>query len=438
MNGIMKAMEKSFIPFAQKLSTNKVLQSISNGLMSLMAIMMVGAFASILNGLPIDAYQEFLASTKLAALLNTIINVTTNMLAVYASYSIANAYVHREGKDGSVAGFISLLSFFLVTPMTVTGEGWAAVTNLPLDWLGAKGLFAAMIIAIVTAKIFVFILNKNLVIKMPDGVPEFVSKSFVAIIPGILIVCLFAAIAYAVQFTSFENVHQIIYSMIQKPLQGIGNTIWVAMLIYVLTGLCWFFGIHGIAVVAVILPIQMAADAENMAALAKGIANSDLPNIITFNWTSAVATCGGAGATIGLVIWMAFRAKSKQYRTLGKMAIVPSFFNINEPVVFGVPCVLNPILVIPFLFTPVLLVGIAYMLVIAGILPKSNGVGAPVGTPIILQGLFNGGWRLALYQFASIFISLGIYYPFFKILDKKAIETEKLAESSNSLESTGK
>ncbi len=430
MSGIMKTMEKSFIPVAHKLSSNKVLQSISNGLMSLMAIMMVGAFASILKGLPIDAYQGFLVSSKLSALFNTIINVTTNMLAVYASYSIANAYVHREGKDGSLAGFISLLSFFLVTPMNITGEGWAAVTNLPLDWLGAKGLFAAMIIAIVTAKVYVFILNKNIIIKMPEGVPEFVSKSFVAIIPGIIIVCIFALIAYTVQFTGFGNVHQIIYTLIQKPLQGIGNTVWVAMLIYVLTGLCWFFGIHGIAVVGVILPIQMAADAENMAALAKGVANANLPNIITFNWTSAVATCGGAGATLGLVIWLAFRAKSKQYSTLGKMAIIPSLFNINEPVVFGIPCVLNPILVIPFIFTPVLLLGLAYVLVTLGILPKSNGVGAPMGTPIIIQGLFNGGWRLALYQLVSIFISLGIYYPFFKILDKNALETEKLAEAS--------
>lgn len=428
MNSFMNSLEKFIIPFANKLSNNKTLQAISTGLMSMMLVMMLGAVASILNGLPIDSYQTFIVSSNLSGIFNSIINVTTNMIALYASFAIAKTYVSNEGKDGSSAGFISLASFMLVTPMAITGEGWTAITNLPLDWLGAKGLFTAMIISIFVAKLYVYILNKNIVIKMPQGVPDFVSKSFVGIIPAIIIVSIVSLVSYLIQLTSFGNVHQIIYSLIQIPLSGIGTSIWAALLVYILIGICWFFGVHGIAVMSIMMPIWIAADAENMSAVAKGVANSDLPNIITYNWINAVGTIGGAGATMGLVIWLTFKSKSKQYKIFGKMAIVPSIFNINEPVVFGLPCMLNPILFIPFVFTPVGLIALAYVLTLMGILPVSNGIGAPMGTPLIIQGLFNGGWKLALFQVVEIIISMVIYYPFFRILDKKAIEMEATEE----------
>lgn len=428
MNSFMGKLEQILLPFASKLQSNKIMQSISSGLMSLMPVMMFGAFAALLKGIPINAYQQFLVASHLQALLNTGVDVTTNLLALYTSFAIANAYVSREGKDGVSAGFISLMSFILITPMTTIGEGYAAVTNLPLTWMGSTGLFAAMITAIVVSKLYVYFVNKNLVIKMPDGVPEFVSKSFAALVPAMIIVCIFALISYVLQFTPFQNLHQLIYGLIQAPLSGIGTSIWSALLIYILTQLCWFMGIHGMAIAMVIAPIWMAADAANMSAAAKGVANSDLPNIITNSWTGAIGNIGGAGATLGLVIWFAFRAKSKQYKTLGKMTLIPSFFNINEPVVFGLPCMLNPILFIPFVFLPALLIGIGYVLVKLGIMPVSSGIGAPMGTPVILAGFFNGGWRMSLFNIASIILSLIVYYPFFRILDKKALEAEKLSE----------
>lgn len=425
MDKLMGIMEKTLMPLSNKISSNHILQSISKGLMSLMPVMMVGAFANILQGLPIEAYQTFLVSSNLFALLQTFINITTNMLALYASFSIAYAYIKSTQYDAFSGAVISLMCFFVITPMTTTGEGWAAVTNLPFDWLGSKGLFAAMIVAVLSSMIYVFICKKNIVIHMPEGVPEFVSKSFVGIIPGIMVVLVFGAISYGISFTSFGTLHQVIYSLIQVPLSGIGTTIWAALLVQTLTGLCWFFGIHGIAVVSVMMPIWMAADIENMSLSAAGVVNSELPNIITYNWVSAVGTMGGAGATIGLVAWMAFRSKSKQYKTLGALAFIPGCFNINEPVVFGLPCVLNPLIAIPFIFLPPLMIGIAYILVNMGILPISNGIGAPMGTPLILQGVFNGGWRLAVYQVFCILLSLAVYYPFFKIMDKKALQLEQ-------------
>lgn len=424
MDRFMKGIEKFLMPAANMIQKNKILQCISQGLMSTMSIMMIGAFASILQGLPIDAYQTFLIDSHLNTILQNLVNISTNMLALYVSFAVAYSYIKRTAYDPFAAGLISIASFLIVTPFVTTGEGYMAVTNLPLNWLGSQGIFTAMIIGVISALIYQWFNQKNFVIKMPEGVPEFVSRSFSGILPGLSIVVIFAALSYAVTFTQYESIHALIYGLIQVPLSNIGTSIWAALLIYILSGLCWFFGIHGIAVMTVIMPVWAAADAENMSLIAAGVANADLPNIITYNWVNAVATIGGAGCTIGLVFWMSLKGKSERYKALGRLALVPGVFNINEPVVFGAPCVLNPILAIPFIFLPCIFIAIAYGLVLAGILPISNGIGAPMGTPLILQGIFNGGWRLAVFQAFAILVSIIVYYPFFKILDKKAVEEE--------------
>ncbi|MCH4242384.1 MAG: PTS transporter subunit EIIC [Prevotella sp.] len=408
--------------FAGWMNKNKTIQSISHALMSLMPVLMVGALGSLFQQIPIDAYQTFLTNTGLMSILKTLVNVTTNMLALYASFAVAYCYANSEEKDGFAAGLISLLCFFLVTPMNTVGEGYTAVTNLPLSWMGAKGLFTAMIIAIIVAKVYCLFIRKNITIKMPDSVPPFISKSFTSIIPAVVIALLFAAVSALMSLTSFGDVHSLIYGVIGAPLSSIGGSIWAALLIYVLSGLCWFFGIHGIAVVSAVMPIWMAADAANVAAIsAGGVAT----NIVTYNWVNVVGNIGGAGCTLGLILLCTFRAKSKRYKEIGKLAIVPSLFGINEPVVFGLPCMLNVTLAIPFIFTPVLLIGLSYVLTIIGILPIGNGVGAPASIPV-LQGLFNGGWRMAVWNVIEVVLTVLIYLPFFKKIDKQAVEDEKV------------
>lgn len=427
MNKFMDVLERLVVPLSQKLATNKVLQGISKGLMAMMPVFMGGAVAAILVNLPIDGYQAFLASSGIGEVLNKVVDVTTNMLAVYASFSIAHSYVKNEGGNSFAAGLISLVSFFLVTPTTVTGEGWAAVKNMPFDWLGAKGLFVAMFVGIITAIIYMALVRKNITIKMTDSVPEFVSKSFAGVIPAVVILSIFVVITIIVKMTPFGNLHDVIYTLIGKPLTGIGTSLPATLLIYSLCGLCWFFGVHGIAVISVVMPIWMAADAENLAAYTAGVANSELPNIITYGWTNLVSCIGGAGATLGLMIWLFWRSRSEQYKTLGKLAIVPGIFNINEPLVFGMPCVLNTTLFIPFVFGQPILLAIAYFLTKVGLLARVTGIGAPVGTPILINGFISGGWTMVVFQIFAIIFSLVLYYPFFKILDKQALEAERKA-----------
>lgn len=412
----MDKIEKVLAPFANALNNNKIIQTISKALMSLMPALMIGAIGSLLQQIPIPAYQNFIQSTGIYAFTQVLVNVTTNMLALYAAFAISYVFVKNEGYDGFTGGILSLIAFMIVTPMETVGEGWAAVTNLPLSWLGAKGLFTAMFVALLTGYIYSFLMRKNITIKMPDSVPPFVSKSFSGIIPGAAIALVFGIISILIQMTPFGDVHQAIYGLIGAPLSSIGGSIWATLLIYVLSGFCWFFGIHGIAVMSAVMPIWMAADMANVSAISAGGAAS---NIVTFNWVNAIGNIGGAGCTLGLILLCAFAAKSKRYREMGKLAIVPSCFGINEPVVFGLPCMLNATLMIPFVFLPVILIGISYVLTITGILPIGNGIAAGACIPVF-SGLLIGGWRVALWNIIEILITVLAYLPFFKILDKQA------------------
>ena len=412
----MDKIEKVLAPFANALNNNKIIQTISKALMSLMPALMIGAIGSLLQQIPIPAYQNFIQSTGIYAFTQVLVNVTTNMLALYAAFAISYVFVKNEGYDGFTGGILSLIAFMIVTPMETVGEGWAAVTNLPLSWLGAKGLFTAMFVALLTGYIYSFLMRKNITIKMPDSVPPFVSKSFSGIIPGAAIALIFGIISILIQMTPFGDVHQAIYGLIGAPLSSIGGSIWAALLIYVLSGFCWFFGIHGIAVMSAVMPIWMAADMANVSAISAGGAAS---NIVTYNWVNAIGNIGGAGCTLGLILLCAFAAKSKRYSEMGKLAIVPSCFGINEPVVFGLPCMLNATLMIPFVFLPVILIGISYVLTITGILPIGNGIAAGACIPVF-SGLLIGGWRVALWNIIEILITVLAYLPFFKILDKQA------------------
>lgn len=424
----MDKIEKILAPMANALNNNKIIQTISKALMSLMPALMIGAIESLFQQIPLEVYQNFIHSTGIYSVTQVLVNVTTNMLAVYAVFAIGYVFVNNEGYDGFTGGVLSLIAFMIVTPMETTGEGYMAITNLPLSWLGAKGLFTAMFVALLTSYTYCFLIRKNITIKMPDSVPTFVSKSFSGIIPGAVISIIFGTLSVIFQMTDFGNVHQAIYSVIGLPLTSIGGSIWAALLIYVLSGFCWFFGIHGIAVISAVMPIWMAADAANIAAVsATGVAT----NIVTYNWVNAIGNIGGAGCTLGLIILCAFTAKSKRYREIGKLAIVPSCFGINEPVVFGLPCMLNAVLAIPFIFLPVVLIGISYLLTVTGILPVGNGIAAGAAIPIF-SGLLIGGWRVALWNAVEIIITIVVYFPFFKILDKQAFQ-EELGEKEEDL-----
>lgn len=414
---------------SSKIQGNRYMSSISNGLMLAMSVLIAGALFALIDGINIPAYQNFLVNTGLKTLTGVPGMITNSIISLYAVFGIAYSLSVKFKKDGFSAAILALMSFLILTPMMTTGEGYEAVTSLPLNWLGAPGLFVAMIVAIVVSRLYVLMIEKEFYIKMPKGVPPTVEKSFAAIVPCIAVTILMLTIRGIFEATSFGSVHQFIYTLVQIPLTQLGGS-WIAYIITVLAGsLLWFFGVHGSMVVyGVMAPIWTTLRLENLAAFQSG---TELPHLVPGSiFLSIYTNLGGAGATIGLAIALLF-ANSKRYKTIGKLTLIPAFLGINEPLLFGLPIVLNTRLLIPLVGVPLVNTVLAIIGTATGILPRLRGIGTPLGTPIGVNGFIEGGWRVAVFQILLIGVSFLIYYPFFKKADAVALEEERKAETSS-------
>lgn len=219
-----------------------------------------------------------------------------------------------------------MMAFLIVTPLDATAEG---VTAIPSTWLGAQGVFSAMLIGIGAGRLYVLFQQKGWTIKMPASVPPMVTKVFDSLIPTIVVGILAIVVKWAFSFTSFGSMHQCIYTLVQEPLKGIGGNIGAVIFICVVQQILWFFGIHGSNVIMpIVKALWIAMDAENLAAIAAG---QTPPNATGYAFYVIVTW---SGLALGLVLLMLI-SKSKQYRQLGRVAIVPALFGITEPVIFG-------------------------------------------------------------------------------------------------------
>ena len=421
------AMEKSLIPFANKLSQNKVLKAISGGFSALLPIIMVGAIASLLSGLNIEVYQNFITSIGLKAIVSYISAYTTNMMAIYAVFSIGNSMAKQlECKDQSIlVGIISLMVFLLTIPLGVSKDEVTIAAAISTTYFGAPGLFTAMIIGCVVPLIYNIFVKNHIVIKMPDGVPPQIANGFSAIIPAVCITAVFAAIRQLCALTSFATLSGLIYGLLKTPLSHLTNSPITFVVLLLFCNILWFFGIHGgMVTMSFLSMLYMAPALENLEAMAAG---QPLPNMLTNTWWFTFAQLGGSGGIIGLAVCMFFFAKSERYKTLGKIAILPALCSISEPLVFGVPLVLNVVMLIPMILSPLCCFLSSYLMTSIGVLPYLNGIQLSTGTPVVLAGFLAGGWRAAIWQVVLVALQFAIYFPFFRMVDKQALEEEKNA-----------
>ncbi|KGO26314.1 hypothetical protein Q757_08090, partial [Oenococcus alcoholitolerans] len=264
------------------------------------------------------------------------------------------------------------------------------------------------------------VLRHKITIKLPDQVPPAVAGSFTSLIPAFVIVLFWLLIYIFFDLTSHSTLTQWIYRVIQTPLQGMTDSFPGVLASAFLVPFLWFFGVHGSVIVSGILSPILQANALSNAAIFKAhgvVTAANGGHIFIQPLFDQFGTVTGAGMTIGVVVYMTFFARSTQMRELGKLSIVPGFFNINEPTLFGLPIVLNPLLAIPFIITPILSMTSTYFLIKIGILPYLTGVMVPWTTPPIISGFLIGGWQIAVWQFIVLFISFFIYWPFVKKYD---------------------
>ena len=274
-------------------------------------------------------------------------------------------------------------------------------------------------------EIYKRIIAKGWTIKLPDSVPPAVSKSFSAMIPGSVTLSMFLVIRILFGLTSYGNIHDFVYTVIQTPLVALGGGLPATIVAVLLIQLLWFFGLHGqIIINSVLDPVWNTLSLQNLDALQAG---KELPNIITKQFIDTYTVgIGGTGMTLAVVAAMLFVMKSKQLRETGKIAAPAGIFNVNEPVIFGLPIVMNPMIFIPWLLAPVVVVIFTYFMMATGIVPLTTGISVPWTMPIFFGGMLATNSIMGgILQIINFFIVFFIWVPFLKIMDIQNLRAEK-------------
>lgn len=425
-------MNEKVVPKIMAFINTKAIQALKDGLLYSMPMMIVGAVFLLIANFPIPAFTEWLAEVGVTPVLNQAYNSTFGIMSMIASVGIAFTYVQNEGYKGLPAGVISLCCYLILQPQSLTLADGSAVNAIQGAWTGGQGMVGALGMGLIVGWIYSIFMKKDITIKMPAGVPEGVSQAFVALIPGAVIIIgvtiLYAVVNLGLHSTPMEW----IYSVIQAPLQGMTDSVGGVIGMGLMVPFLWFFGVHGSTIIGGIMSPMLASNtAANQAILDAGkeltLANGG--HIVTQQFFDQFMTVTGAGLTIGLVLYLFAFSKSAQLRQIGKIGIAPAFFNINEPVLFGVPVVLNPMLAVPFILMPVLSGLIEYFAIYTGICPMYGGVVLPWTCPPIISGLLIGGVRTAILQFLILVLSFFVYLPFVRMVDRTYVKQEQEAQN---------
>lgn len=432
MDKFTERLESLLGPLVEKINSNRYINAIKDGFFGAMSLLIIGSFFALLANIPITGYAAFMTSIfgkGWSDFFNVPFNISMNIMTLYVVISMARS-LGKTYKLNSIECITSALAGFLVLTPQLALKGASGLTGIPTENLSSKGLFVGMITAVLAVEIVRFFENHGWKIKMPDSVPANVATSFSSLIPTLMVIIIFNIIRAAFAFTSFDTVQTLIYHYLQIPLQSLGSSLPAILLLTVFEVLLWSVGIHGSSIVGnVMFPIWITATAENAKAYAAG---QPLPHIFVNEFYSNFMKIGGFGATLGLAILLFFFAKSKQYKVLGRLALAPGIFQINEPLIFGMPIMLNPVMLIPFLIAPIVMALMTYVAMVTGIVPYANGTMLPWTTPPVVSGFLLSGWHGAVLNVVQIFVSMAIYYPFFKVQDN--IEFQKEQEQAEAKE----
>ncbi|OUZ22672.1 PTS system, cellobiose-specific IIC component [Enterococcus sp. 6D12_DIV0197] len=421
---------------AEKISDNRYLKAVSKGMVMTIPASITGAMLTLIANMPFDGYQEFIQSNGLKTLLLLPGIFTSNIMGLIVVYFIAFNLAKSYKIDGMFPGFLAIVSFLILTPLATVEQQVhdtvRPVDFISFDFIGSRGMFVGIIVGLTVAKLYSWFIKNNITIRMPDSVPSFVEKSFSSIIPFFSITFLMACISWGFSFTSYGSAHNLVYSVLQVPIQQIGGSIGGVMVAYALIGLFWWFGIHGKAIIfGVYAPILQTMTIENMNAAAAG---TTPPNLIDFGFTSAFLEIGGGGCVLGLAICFVFFAKSEQYKSVGRITSIPTFFGINEPITFGTPVCLNPMFLLPTVITPLVTGLIGYISITTGLVPRMVGAQLPTGTPTFVNAVIAGGWRMLLAQIVCVIVATAIYFPFFKMADNVEYKREQEAQKEQTVQ----
>ena len=417
------------IPAIMKFVSLKGVVALKDGLLYTMPLTIVGSVFLLLANFTVPAVVNWFDSMGWIDPLNQAYGATFNIIALIGVIGIAYKYVKNEGYEALNAGVLAAVTFILTTDSFVVTESGEIVSNvINKTWTAGQGMISAIIIGLLVGWIYSWFMKNDIRIKMPAGVPEGVANSFTALIPGFVIVTGATLIYSFFKFVLDTTFIEAVYAFIQTPLQGLTDSLGGVIVMSLMIPFLWFFGIHGSTIVGGIIGSVLTANSlANQAILDSGMALTieNGGRIVTQQFLDQFINVTGAGMTIGLVIYMIFFAKSAQCKELGRLGGVPGLFNINEPILFGTPIVMNPFLAIPFIAMPVISGLILYFSIAVGLVPMFGGVMVPWTTPPIVSGFLVGGWKMAVLQTFILALSFFVYLPFIRKIDKMNLQAEK-------------
>ncbi|MBX9097677.1 PTS sugar transporter subunit IIC [Streptococcus gordonii] len=447
MSSLMDKWQARLMPIANKVGNQKFLVALRDSFIGTMPVIMTGSFALMINAFLADLPGQF-GWTWITTTFQWLIDINwlvfkgsipIVVLLFLFTFGVNIARIYNTDKVS--AGLVAVASYVItiggsisktfelasdsqavkkavekLPEFKLTGNSLAVTLNgvIPGDQISARGYFTAILIGFVSVIIFCKVMNRNWTIKLPDSVPPAIMKPFLSIIPAAIAMYVVGITTYIFNTVTGDLMINWIYKVLQAPLLSMSQSFWAVLLIVFLNKIFWFFGLHGGNVLA---PVMASLFGVTMLANLEAFqAGQTIPYMWTDNSFGAFVWFDAIGVAIA-ILW---QAKNKHYREVAKLGIFPMIFNIGEPVMYGLPIVLNPIMFIPYVLTPLLMVTVSYWATAWGLVaPVTQNVTWVM--PPVLYGFFATAfdWRAIILSLINIAISTFVYLPFVKMADKQ-------------------
>lgn len=428
MGGFKEKFEDVLLSVAEKADSNQYLTAVKNAFTIFMPFVIIGSFGTLLNTLvssdTTGLAQWIPALANLKPAFTAMNFATMSCMTIPIIFLIAMQLARSNKSPEYIAGVLAVASYITVVPniATVTiDEATGSVSALPSEALGAQGLFIGMIMTILVTQLFSKLEKiERLKIKMPASVPQGIATSFNTLIPIFIVLVCTSVFGILFQLVTGSYVNAFIYTIVQAPLERIFQSPAGIVTVVIISQLFWFLGIHGGLVISPIRnPLLAAAIAANIAAMESGMTPS---SPVTYGfWVNFVAV-GGAGIVLSLIAALFICSKREDHRMIAKLGLLPALCGISEPVVFGLPLVLNPTFMIPFIFNSGIATAIAMFASNIGFMP-CNTVDTPFGIPIIIGALIGHGWQGVVVQVIILAVCTMTWSPFVLMANKQADRT---------------
>jgi len=396
------------------------LAAVRDGFVAMMPLLIIGALTLLVLQFPCSlqegsaCYLGDIMNQDLAAKLWIPFNATYGLLSIFVTISISYALAKRRGLDPVMPVIFTFLAFMIMAAPVLTGFDAEAE-----QFIDNRGLFTAIVVAVVSIEVFRFFVKRNLVITMPAGVPPAIANAFIALVPGVVIVFGWWAIRYLLNFDLAGGLFVVLSKVV--PAASTYTAVAIAESFH---AFLWTMGIHGDLTIGIALqPVWTANLAANAMAVAEGLP----PTAIYTSEFRSYVVPGGSGATLPLAFYF-MRSKAPRLRRVGWLGVWPGIFNINEPITFGAPVVFNPILAIPFIIITFLNATVAYLAHVLHLVTPTF-ITAPwtLPTPLLMLMMTGYDWRAAVLAVITEFVIPGIiWWPAFKAWEKQVLEKEKV------------